>query len=95
MREKLAAAAAEASRLQRLRTEHNAHQQAAMLQVPGRLRCYRCAVDHSTGVALDSDAESYTAFGFVMAAPQAEHSRRSTYPRHSFHTGMPFSVSRP
>ncbi len=32
MREKLAAAAAEASRLQRLRTEQNAHQQAAMLQ---------------------------------------------------------------
>ena len=35
MREKLAAAAAEASRLQRLRTEQNAHQQAAMLQVCG------------------------------------------------------------
>ena len=36
MREKLAAAAAEASRLQRLRTEQNAHQRAAMLQVRKR-----------------------------------------------------------
>ncbi len=35
MREKLAAAAAEASRLQRLRTEQAAHQQAAILQVRG------------------------------------------------------------
>ena len=65
MRQKLAAAAAEASRLQRLRTEQQsqqaqqvAHQQAAMVQVPRHVgREQGEGADHSGSSAASSELE--------------------------------------